>query len=295
MPRPISPSLPEKTFVISAIQSSLRLDGRALLELRTPDVDFFDHVLGKVEVAMGETRVLAHVTGKMVKPPPERPFEGILSIHAEISPMAGWEDYEAGRPSEEEVTLNRMLDKILRRSDALDKESLCVLAGQRVWHVTLTIHPLVDAGNVVDVSVLAGILALKHWRRPEVEVVGEEIIVHPASERAPLPLSMNHTPYCFTFVLFPPAKVPDIGEDDMEPVPVLDPTTLESKLSNGKIVIALNAQRELMVVQKSGGLPLSEEQTLNIIDVAVERAKDMDSLVNRVMKEDWDTRVVEFR
>ena len=28
--------------------------------------------------------------------------------------------------------MTRMLDKILRRSDAVDKESLCVLAGQRV-------------------------------------------------------------------------------------------------------------------------------------------------------------------
>ena len=36
------------------------------------------------------------------------------------------------RPSEEEVTITRMLDKVLRRSDALDKESLCILAGQRV-------------------------------------------------------------------------------------------------------------------------------------------------------------------
>lgn len=36
------------------------------------------------------------------------------------------------RPSEEEVILTRMLDKVLRRSDAVDKESLCILAGQRV-------------------------------------------------------------------------------------------------------------------------------------------------------------------
>ncbi len=35
-------------------------------------------------------------------------------------------------PSEEEVTITRMLDKVLRRSDALDKESLCIIAGQRV-------------------------------------------------------------------------------------------------------------------------------------------------------------------
>lgn len=36
------------------------------------------------------------------------------------------------RPSEEEVTITRMLDKIIRRSDAIDKESLCILAGRRV-------------------------------------------------------------------------------------------------------------------------------------------------------------------
>lgn len=36
------------------------------------------------------------------------------------------------RPSDEEVALSRMLDKVLRRSDAVDKEGLCILAGQRV-------------------------------------------------------------------------------------------------------------------------------------------------------------------
>ena len=77
------------------------------------------------------TRVVAYVQGSMVKPQPERPFEGTITIHSEISPMASSE-YEQGRPSEEEVTITRMLDKIIRRSDAIDKESLCILAGRRV-------------------------------------------------------------------------------------------------------------------------------------------------------------------
>jgi exosome complex component RRP45 len=41
-------------------------------------------------------RVIAQVEAKMVKPTPERPFEGSISIHSEISPMAS-SDYEAGR------------------------------------------------------------------------------------------------------------------------------------------------------------------------------------------------------
>ena len=41
-------------------------------------------------------RVIAQVDGKMVKPPPERPLEGMITIHSEISPMAST-DYEPGR------------------------------------------------------------------------------------------------------------------------------------------------------------------------------------------------------
>jgi len=74
--------------------------------------------LGWVECALGKTRcvvghfytiptlanifsrsvfsVLAQVEGKMVKPQPERPFEGSITIHSEISPMAS-SDYEPGR------------------------------------------------------------------------------------------------------------------------------------------------------------------------------------------------------
>jgi exosome complex component RRP45 len=108
------------------------------------------------------------------------------------------------RPSDEEVVMNRILDKVIRRSDTVDKESLCVQAGQRVcsstpplssfsllhrvltffffhyskvWHIRLTIHPLADAGNVLDCACLAGIVALKHFRRPDVEVIGDEVII----------------------------------------------------------------------------------------------------------------------
>jgi exosome complex RNA-binding protein Rrp42 (RNase PH superfamily) len=41
-------------------------------------------------------RVLAVVDAKMVKPAPDRPYEGMINIHSEISPMASSE-YEQGR------------------------------------------------------------------------------------------------------------------------------------------------------------------------------------------------------
>ncbi|KAI0740131.1 ribosomal protein S5 domain 2-like protein [Earliella scabrosa] len=283
MPRPPSPSIPEKEFVYGALKQSLRLDGRAMLEMRTPTLTFGPE-LGWVECAMGKTRVLAQVDGKMVKPPPERPLEGMITIHSELSPMAA-NEYEPGRPTDEEVTLTRMLDKVLRRSDAVDKESLCVLAGQRVWHIRLTIHVLSDSGNMVDCACLAGIVALKHFRRPEVEVVGDEVTIHHPSERAPVPLSMHHTPFCLTFAFFPDPATP----------PLIDPSHLEETLSAGRLTVALNALRELVVVQKAGGLPLAPDDVLKIIDIAVTKARELDKLVEARLQEDWAGRHVEVR
>lgn len=196
-----------------------------------------------------------------------------------------------------------MLDKILRRSDAIDKESLCVQAGQRVWHLRLSIHCLADAGNLLDCACLAGIVAFKHFRRPEVEVEGHEVIIvrpvasprdsmasnipfkHHPSERAPVPLSLHHTPFCFTFAYFPDTAIQAI----------LDPTHLEQRLSAGVLSVALNAQRELCVVQKAGGVPLSPDEILRIVDIAVGKAKELDRIVEERLKEDWKGRKVEVR
>ena len=110
--RPPSPSIPEKEFLNTALKQNLRLDGRQPLEMRKPALKFGPD-LGWVECSLGKTRyvflfvsmaepfsdysrVVAFVEGKMVKPTPERPFEGMITINSEISPMASSE-YETGR------------------------------------------------------------------------------------------------------------------------------------------------------------------------------------------------------
>ena len=86
--RPPSPSIPEKQFV----HVSLPLDGRAQLEQRVP-VPMFGAGLGSVECALGQTRCVidatrlaevAQVDARVVRPPPRRSFQGLLSIHSEI-------------------------------------------------------------------------------------------------------------------------------------------------------------------------------------------------------------------
>jgi exosome complex component RRP45 len=68
-------------------------------------------------------------------------------------------------------------------------------------------------------------------------------------------LAINHTPFCLTFAFFAEKDVP----------PVLDPSQLESVLSEGTMSLALNAQRELCVVQKAGGVPLPADEILKLV------------------------------
>lgn len=70
----------------------------------------------------------------------------------------------------------------------------------------------------------------------------------------------------------------------------LDPSHLEQRLCIGTLSIALNAQREICVLQKLGGVPLGAEEVLLAVEVAVRRAKETNVWVNGKLKEDWEGR-----
>lgn len=72
--------------------------------------------------------------------------------------------------------------------------------------------------------------------------------------------------------------------------PVIDPSLLEQRLSAGLMTIALNAQREICVLQKAGGVPTAPDEILQLINVAVTIAKDLDKLVQKRLQEDWESR-----
>jgi len=100
-----------------------------------------------------------------------------------------------------------------------------------------------------------------------------------------VPLAIHHTPFCFTFAFFP----------DLETPPVLDPSHLEQRLSAGLLSVALNAQKEMCVFQKLGGVPLVPKDVLKIIDVAVVKAQEIHEYTEKRLGEDWASRTVEFR
>lgn len=102
MPRETPTPLVNKQFILQALKDGHRLDGRKPLERRETVISFADPSdgvagLGKVELQMGKTRVLAKVSASLTDPRSDRPFEGILTITSEISPMAAEHFHGEGR------------------------------------------------------------------------------------------------------------------------------------------------------------------------------------------------------
>ncbi|WVR08736.1 hypothetical protein IAU60_005794 [Kwoniella sp. DSM 27419] len=279
MVREVDPPSIQRDFLLAALAEGKRLDGRIPLEQR--EVEYvFGAELGCVECRLGKTAVLAQVSATIVKPRDDRPYEGFLLINSEIGPMAS-SVYEAGRSSDDEVLITRLLEKSLRRTEAVDREALCILAGEKVWQLRLTLHFLSDSGNLLDCAAMAAMAALRHFRKPEVEVIGDEVIIHSPEERAPGPLAIHHTPLCLTFAYFENSQ------------PILDPTHLEATLCSGTMTLTMNAQREICVLSKAGGTPLAADEIMGVVKVGVDRVREMVRHLEAALESDRESRVVE--
>ncbi|KAH0615959.1 hypothetical protein JD844_026638 [Phrynosoma platyrhinos] len=239
----------EKRFLLQAVEERKRLDGRQCYDYRNIRISFGADY-GCCIVELGKTRVLGQVSCELVTPKPNRATEGILFFNLELSPMAS-PAFEPGRQSELLVKLNRLLERCLRNSKCIDTESLCVVAGEKVWQIRVDLHVLNHNGNIIDAASIAAIVALCHFRRPDVSVQGEEVTLYTPEERDPVPLSIHHMPICVSFAFFQQGTYL-----------LVDPSEQEERVMDGLLVIAMNKHREICTIQSSGGIMLLKDQVI---------------------------------
>lgn len=139
------------------------------------------------------------------------------------------------------------------------------------------------------------------------EVLGaRDVIVHAPDSRAPVPLALHHTPFCFSFAFYRAAASESqsskkgggaaaAGVAGAAPRILLDPAGLEQRLAQGTLNLALTPQRELAVVHKAGGLPLAPEVLMGAVQVAARRAKELEAWLDVRVREDWIRKKVEVR
>ncbi|KAL2135443.1 hypothetical protein VTI74DRAFT_8545 [Chaetomium olivicolor] len=278
MPREIEPSLNEKQFVLQALQENVRLDGRELDQYRPLELNFGDQY-GVADVTLGKTRVLAKATAEVTVPYADRPLDGIFTIATELSPMTS-PAFEVNRPTETEVLLSRLLEKTVRRSGALDTESLCLVAGQKCWSIRVDVHVLSHDGNLIDAACFAVVAALRHFRKPDTSMEAGVLTVYTPAEREPVPLSWLHSPFCVTWSFF--------GEEGE--IAVLDATWIEEQVRVGSCTISLNKHGEICQIAKLGGTPVDAVQLLHCTNVALTKVKEFSELLDRKLAEDLKRR-----
>ncbi|OTB06892.1 hypothetical protein M426DRAFT_54688 [Hypoxylon sp. CI-4A] len=273
MPREAEPSLNERAFVVQALQEGLRVDGRAFDQYRKLELTFGDQY-GVADVTLGKTRILAKVSAEVTAPYTDRPFDGIFTITSELSPMAS-PAFEVNRPTETEVLLSRLLEKTVRRSNALDTESLCLVAGQKCWSIRVDLHVLSHDGNLIDGACFAVVAALRHFRKPDTSIEGGVLTVYTPAEREPVPLSWLHSPFCVTFSFY--------GEGE---IVLLDATLLEEQLRVSSCTISLNKHGEICQIAKLGGTPVEAATLLQCTSVALNKVKEFSTLLDQKLAQD---------
>ena len=138
------------------------------------------------------------------------------------------------------------------------------------------------------------IAALRHFRKPDVSVEGESIIVWSLEEREPVSLSLLHFPICVTFSFY---NVGVGGRDghggtgEGENLKVLvDATSSEEMLRDGSCTVGMNRHGEVCQIAKLGGVPVDAVMLLNCIAVAGAKVNEISEFVKKRLETDMKKR-----
>lgn len=259
----------EKKFIIAAAEAGLRVDGRGLYDCRKLCINFMKK-RGQVEVSLGDSLVLCSTEIFIDKPFQDRPNEGFLSFNVNFLPIAH-PNFESvlganlavkARRYRNEISqeIERILEKSIKKSRALNTESLGIVSGKYCWNISVNIHILAHHGNLVDLSTQACMLALMHARVPDVKVNPDKTI-----ELLNLfkPLSLHFIAVSVTFGFLKGAIV------------ILDPEIKEETVLDGKIVVCMNIYGDILTLQKCGGAALKPEIISQCLEISLIKTKEI--------------------
>ncbi len=250
----------KKDYVLSKLREGERIDGRRLDEIRPIEIEtnLISKAEGSALVRLGDTQVIVGIKMQPGEPFPDVPDKGVIITNAELVPLAS-PTFEAGPPDETSIELARVVDRGIRESEAVDLTKLCIEEGERVWMIFIDIHALDDDGNLVDASALAAISALLNTTVPAERFgLGDDF-----------PLPVRNLPVAITSLV--------VGDKYL-----IDPTRDEMSVGNRIITITSDKDDNIVAVQKSGSYLLSEQKFYELIDVSVEKAKEVRELLKEI-------------
>lgn len=250
----------KEAYVKDLLQRDKRGDGRGLLEYRQISIEkgIIPNAEGSALAGLGSTKVLAGVKFDVMEPYPDRPTEGVFTVQSEFLPLAHPE-FEAGPPNEHSIELARVVDRGIRSAEVLDVQNW-MLEEEKVLGAFVDLYVLDHCGNLIDCASIAAMAALAAAKVPKYE---DGKIVR-GDFKGPLPLSR---------------KVASCSFEKIGGKAVLDATDEEEVASDGRLTLSTCDGDLLCCSQKSGPAGFAEKEILDLLDVAVEKGRQLRSLV----------------
>jgi exosome complex component RRP42 len=248
-------------YIHNLIEKDIRKDGRKLDQFRDIKVEYDispKSAEGSAKVTIGDTIVVAGVKLDVGEPFSDTPDKGVLICGAELLPLSNPE-FELGPPRIEAIELSRVVDRGLRESGAIDFNKLVIKKGEKVWMVFVDIYPINDAGNLWDAASLAAIAALKNAKFPKYDEKEGKVDY---KEKTDVSLPLNDEPIECT---------PRMINGKL----VIDPTNDEEKAVDARLTVAVLKNGKLCALQKGGEEPLSSDEINTMVDLAVNKSKEM--------------------
>jgi exosome complex component RRP42 len=241
------------------IEKGKRLDARGLGDFREIRVEqgVIEKAEGSARVLLGKTEVLVGVKVETGTPFPDTPNEGVLTVNAELVPLAS-PTFEPGPPDENSIELARIVDRGIRESQAIDTAKLCIESGKKVFVVFVDVYVLNHDGNLIDASALAAVAALSNTKMPNYEVKDGEVVI----KQGYIQLPMKSRPITVT-----------LGKINNRLI--VDPWLEEEQVMDSRISMAFNDEGKICAIQKGGSGYFSQQQILESMKLAQEKADEL--------------------
>jgi exosome complex component RRP42 len=249
--------------IAELISLGKRLDARGLTDYRETHVEtgVVEKAEGSARVRLGRTEVLVGIKIGMGEPFSDVPNEGILTVNAELVPLAS-PTFEPGPPDENSIELARIVDRGIRESKAIELEKLCIQPGKKVFIVFIDVYVLNHDGNLIDASALAALAALLNTKVFNYEIKNDEVEIKPGYTSLPI----RNYPIAITF-----AKINNKL--------VVDPWLEEEQVMEARLTMTIEKDGKICALQKSGSGYFQIDQILEAAKIARQKAAELRKLV----------------
>ncbi len=253
-----------REHVLKWLDSGTRYDGRKLDEFRkvTIELGASKNAEGSSRVIVGDTEILAGVKMAIETPYPDTPDQGNLMVNVELTPLSNPE-FESGPPSDQAVEVARIIDRGIRESKFIDVKKLCITPKESVWGVIVDVVTINTQGNLIDVSALAALAAIKEARLPKRE---ERTLKYDQLTNEKLPLDTSKMPVTVT--------VYKIGKHLL-----VDPIQEEEEVAEARLSVAVLPDGSIVAMQKGGEYSITADEVDAMVALAQSKASELRKLL----------------